>query len=483
MTTLAALSVAPMTMELPREFRGAWIATVDNIDWPTRRDLTTEQQRAELTGILNRAAELRLNALVFQVRPTADALYASDKEPWSEYLTGQQGRPPSPLWDPLAFMVEEGHRRGIEIHAWFNPYRSWHPAAKGTPSASHISQTHPDSVHQYGRFQWMDPADPYVQQHSLDVVLDVVKRYDVDGVHVDDYFYPYPDKDPQGNKLEFPDQGLYDAYLAKGGKLARDDWRREQVNGFIHRLYDGIKREKRWVKFGISPFGIGRPGNPPSIEGFDQYTQLYADAIKWFNEGWCDYFTPQCYWPIAQTKQSFTTLIEYWATENKKNRHLWPGMFTSQIARQNANWNRGEVVNQIEATRSQAGVSGHVHFSFRVFTENAKELNELLTANLYAVPALVPASPWLDRKVPAAPTIGEIIPMGNGIGVRVAGIAPDGKFVLMARNGQILSVVSVNDPVLLVHGNEMNRSGLDSIYIFVVDRTGNLSAGTLIPPQ
>lgn len=476
MMTLAALSVAPMSLDLPREFRGAWIATVDNIDWPSRRDLTTDQQQAEMTAILDRAAALRLNAVVFQVRPTADALYKSSLEPWSEYLTGTTGRAPSPEWDPLEFVVSEGHKRGLEVHAWFNPYRAWHPAARSTPSPDHIINTHPDSVHQYGRFQWMDPADPFVQQRSLDVMLDVVKRYDIDGVHVDDYFYPYPDRDAQGNRIDFPDQALFDAYVKGGGKLARDDWRREQVNSFISRLYRGIKEEKRWVKFGISPFGIGRPGNPPGIEGFDQYSQLYADAIKWFNEGWCDYFTPQLYWPIKQTKQSFTTLLDYWVTENKKGRHFWPGMFTSQIARQNANWNRQEVVDQIEAVRQRPGATGHVHFSFRAFSQNAKGINELLTTNVYSTPALVPATPWLDGTPPPAPRVDRVRQEQGQVEVHLGGLPQDARFVVLATEGKILAVTSAKAPVLTLAASNLPEEGLDSVRALVVDRVGNLSA-------
>ncbi|HEU0052128.1 MAG TPA: family 10 glycosylhydrolase, partial [Longimicrobium sp.] len=239
-----------------REFRAVWVATVANIDWPSRPGLPADSARRELDAILDRSAELRLNAIVFQVRPAADALYPSTLEPWSEYLTGAQGTPPDQAWDPLAYAVEGAHRRGMELHAWFNPYRARHPSAKSPNSATHISRANPELVKRYGQYLWMDPGEPAVQQRSIDVMMDVVRRYDVDGVHIDDYFYPYPERDSAGANIDFPDSASWARYVAGGGRLSRDDWRRHNVDVFIQRLYREIKNEKPWVKFGISPFGI-----------------------------------------------------------------------------------------------------------------------------------------------------------------------------------------------------------------------------------
>ena len=193
-----------------REFRGVWVATVANIDWPSRPGLPADSQRAELVRMLDLAARMRMNAIVLQVRPAADALYPSELEPWSEYLTGAQGRPPEPLYDPLAFAVEEAHRRGLELHAWFNPYRARHPTAASPAAESHISRTHPEVVKEYGRYLWMDPGEPLVRERTLNVMLDVVRRYDVDGVHIDDYFYPYPERDSSGAVVPFPDDPSWD---------------------------------------------------------------------------------------------------------------------------------------------------------------------------------------------------------------------------------------------------------------------------------
>ena len=318
----ASASDAP---PLKREFRGVWVATVANIDWPSKPGLSAEKQREELIAIFDKAVHLRLNAVVFQVRPMADSLYESKLEPWSEFLTGTMGK--SPGYDPLAFAVKEAHARGLELHAWFNPYRARTPTAKSAAPDDHITKRRPDLAKPYGKHYWMNPTHTDVQDQSIAVILDVVKRYDVDGVHIDDYFYPYKEKDEKtGEIIPFPDDDTWEKYQKEGGKLKRDDWRRDAVNKFVERMYRDVKAVKPWVKVGISPFGIWRPGTPPGIAGFDQYAELYADARLWFNQGWVDYYTPQLYWAIAQEKQSFPKLLGWWVGENSKNRHLWPGL-------------------------------------------------------------------------------------------------------------------------------------------------------------
>jgi Uncharacterized protein conserved in bacteria len=386
-----------------REFRGVWVATVANIDWPSKPGLPAAQQQAELLALLDRAKALHLNAIIFQVRPACDALYPSELEPWSEYLTGEQGRPPQPFYDPLAFAVEEAHKRGLELHTWFNPYRAKHPSMKGPVSEKHVSRARPELVRSYGTHLWMDPADPEVQAHSLRVVLDVVRRYDIDGVHVDDYFYPYKERDKDNKIIDFPDAETYQKYIAGGGTLARDDWRRASVNTFIESMYREVKALKPWVKVGISPFGIGRPGKPAQIKGFDQYAELYADAQLWWNEGWCDYYSPQLYWRIEQTAQAYPVLLAWWVSENQKGRHLWPGQFTSR-ATPDGPWPPEEIEYQIRATRGQAGASGTVHFSARALMDSAPDsLGPRLRATVYQEPALIPASPWLAPVASAVP--------------------------------------------------------------------------------
>jgi uncharacterized lipoprotein YddW (UPF0748 family) len=397
-----------------REFRAAWVATVGNIDWPSKKDLTSQQQKAELLAIMDRAAELKLNALVFQVRPACDALYASQIEPWSEFLTGTMGRAPEPYYDPLSFAVDEAHKRGLELHAWFNPYRAGHPSAKSPASANHISKTRPQLVRKYGKQLWLDPGEKEVQDYSLSVILDVVKRYDIDGVHVDDYFYPYKETNSSGAELEFPDDASWQKYGLKS-HMARDDWRRENVNKLIQRVYTSVKATKPFVKFGVSPFGIWRPGNPPSIKGFDSYANLYADSKKWLNQGWVDYLAPQLYWSIDSKEQSFPVLLKWWAQENPKHRNIYPGLDTTKThsredtqdrggERRGRGWPNEEILNQIQLTRKTPGVEGQIHWNMKSLMRNA-ELCASLERGLYSDPALMPPSTWLPKGKLSKPTL------------------------------------------------------------------------------
>lgn len=407
---------------VPREFRGAWIATVANIDWPSRPGLTSAQQQAELIGLLDRAKAMRLNAVILQVRPACDALYASPYEPWSEYLTGRMGKAPEPYYDPLAFAVEQAHARGLELHAWFNPYRARMLPEDGraaSPAApTHVSVQHPEWVRTYGRYLWLDPGEPAVLAYSLKVILDVVQRYDIDAVHMDDYFYPYREPlysvgkrsatNARGKALyqPFPDDVTYARYRANGGTMRREDWRRDNVNRLIQAVYKGVKASKPWVKVGLSPFGIWKPGHPAQIKGMSQYDAIYADARRWLREGWCDYFAPQLYWPIEAPDQSYPVLLAWWADQNFQGRHLWPGLFTSRVGDDSgAPWDARQIVYQIGWTRLQQGASGHIHFSMRTLAENRGQIADRLTQKAYAEQALVPASPWLDGKAPLKPRV------------------------------------------------------------------------------
>lgn len=407
----AQLATGILPPPVQREFRGVWVASVANIDWPSRPGLPPCDQQEELLAILDRAVALRLNAVVLQVRPAGDALYASRLEPWSEFLTGTEGLAPSPWYDPLAFAVREAHARGLELHAWFNPYRARHPAAKSPLSASHVSRRMPSLVKSYGRYLWMDPGEPAIRRHTLNVVLDVVRRYDIDGVHIDDYFYPYQEYDAAGRLVDFPDERSWRRYRRGGGRLSRADWRRGNVDRLIRELHTGIHRVKPHVKFGISPFGVWRPGHPAQITGLDAYARLYADSRKWLRNGWVDYFTPQLYWPIAQTAQSYPVLLDWWIGENVKRRHLWPGNYTSRVgAARDQGWRATELLEQIRLTRERTGSSGNVHFSMKAFLFGQDSLLERLVAEAYSEPALVPASPWLDRVPPGRPTLRAVPP-------------------------------------------------------------------------
>jgi uncharacterized lipoprotein YddW (UPF0748 family) len=451
----ASLVQAEEPPAVAREFRGAWVATVHNVDWPSRRDLSTEEQKRELLAILDKCVELNLNAVIFQVRPAADAVYASKLEPWSEYLTGQMGRAPKPFYDPLKFVIEESHRRGLQLHAWFNPYRVRMTDAKIKPARNHSSVTRKKIVREYGKFKWFDPGEPAAVDHFIAVLKDVVKRYDIDGVHIDDYFYPYPENDEDDKPILFPDDKTYERAVAAGEKLNRDDWRRQNVNKLVERMYAEVKKLKPWVLVGISPFGIWKPDHPPGVKGFDQYSSLYADARKWQQEGWVDYFTPQLYWLVESKEQSYPQLLGWWHEQNVKGRHLWPGNFTSKIGRkpeppkkkkkengkkheQKKNekktddterkdgdtedekkenekkkdekppervWVADDVVKQIEATRAQQGATGNVHFSMKALVRNFDGVTDKLKAGLYAEPALVPETAWLGGEAPAKPEV------------------------------------------------------------------------------
>lgn len=379
-----------------REFRAVWVATVGNIDWPSKPGLSTEDQQREALAILDSVVALNMNAVILQVRPHCDALYASTLEPWSYYLTGVQGKAPDPLYDPLEFWIEESHKRGLELHAWFNPYRA-HLTRGNEITDSSVVRKRPDLAKKINDgMYWLDPSKNETQDLSYNVVMDVVKRYDVDGIHFDDYFYPY-------NDGQFPDDDNWEAYTNEGGTLSREDWRRSHVNTFVERVYKGIKNEKKYVKFGLSPFGIWRPKNPPSIAGYDQYNMLYADARLWLNNGWIDYFTPQLYWPINQIPQSFPVLLGWWAKENTKKRNLWPGMIISRARDEKS---ADEIFNQIMITRGIIpDAPGHVHFSMKSFLRDSSALNSALKNGPYQKQSLVPTSTWLDDKAPTAPVV------------------------------------------------------------------------------
>ena len=327
-----------------RELRGLWVATVNNGDWPSRRDLTIDQQKQELMAILDRAAALHLNAIFLQVRPMADAFYASSLEPWSQFLGD---KPPD--YDPLAFAIAEAHARGLELHAWFNPFR-------GNPTTLL-------RAYNYGRFVWMDPGDPDVQRRALDVITDVVRRYDVDGVHLDDYFYPYPE-----NNADFPDEPTWQTYH---GALSRDAWRRENINRFIRDLYASVKAIRPTVEVGISPFGIWRPRHPRQIRGLDAYAKIYADSRLWLQRGWVDYLAPQLYWPIEKREQSFPALLHWWSRQDRLGRGIVAGMSINRHE-------PVEIARQIDLVRHERQAVGFILFSARTLMENRAGIDEVL---------------------------------------------------------------------------------------------------------
>jgi uncharacterized lipoprotein YddW (UPF0748 family) len=465
-----------------QEFRAAWIATVANINWPSKPGLSTEEQKREAIALLDFLQKHHFNAAILQVRPQCDALYKSDLEPWSYYLTGKQGQAPTPYYDPLEFWVEQAHNRGIELHAWLNPYRAHHKDGKEISEHSIVKKRPDLALFLKEGYWWLDPAQKGTQDHSTAVVMDLVNRYDIDGVHFDDYFYPYPS---YNLGADFPDSVSWNAYVSSGGKLSRGDWRREAVNVFIENLYTKIKAAKPYVKFGLSPFGIWRPGFPESVSGFDQYEQLHADAKRWLNKGWIDYFTPQLYWPINRQTASFPVLLGWWQSENTKKRHLWPGM---SVGRDTSAKSVNETLNQIMITRGMVPQSkGAVHWSISSVTQNPNLANALLEST-YKNDAIVPPSPWLDNKAPEKPRV----TTGKSDKLTISWTHPDEKDVFrwvvyyQYGNNRSYTILNRNErSYSLSNSIEVNKTTvpLKSVAVTAVDRTGNESSRSEIVLQ
>jgi uncharacterized lipoprotein YddW (UPF0748 family) len=384
-----------------RELRGVWIATVKNIDFPTATNLTPEQQRAAFTQMLDFHRQNGINAVFVQVRPAGDALYPSALEPWSEWLNGKQGKAPEPYYDPLEFMITEAHRRGMEFHAWFNPYRGVVDIDKDSlkTAATHIYRRKPEWFLRYGKNSYFDPGNPEVRAFVSSVILDVVRRYDIDAVHFDDYFYPYRLKDE-----ELPDSTSFQKF--KGNFSNKDDWRRNNVDVFVQALGIDIKKEKPYVKFGISPFGIWRNIAQDSLgsatkAGQTCYDDLYADIRKWLKEGWIDYTAPQLYFSIGYAVADYQILLEWWR-KNAFGKHLYIGHGAYKIA-QNADssWYKpDQIPQQIRLNRQAKEVQGSIYFSAKSFNSNPLQINDRLQKAEYRTPALIPAMDWMKVTLP-----------------------------------------------------------------------------------
>ena len=377
------------------EFRGVWIATVDNIDWPQKSSSTTYAQKTEFIRQLDMHKQNGMNAVIVQVRPSADAFYPSKLEPWSQWLTGKQGRSPSPYYDPLQFMIEEAHKRGMEFHAWLNPYRANFNINSASIAPDHITRIHPDWFLTYGGKKYFDPSNKDGQAHVVAVVRDIVRRYDVDGIHMDDYFYPY-----RIAGKEFPDAA---SYIKSGSKLSKDDWRRSNVDSIIKKLNQVIKEEKPWCKFGISPFGVWRnkvddPEGSNTKAGQTNYDDLYADILLWMKQGWVDYVAPQLYWEIGHRLADYEELVDWWS-KHSYGRHIYIGHGVYRAYEKNAAWkNPKELPNQIRMLRQYPEVQGSIYFSSKSFNHNPNGWNDSLQNNYYKLPAMIPEMDWLPSR-------------------------------------------------------------------------------------
>lgn len=458
---------------IQREFRGMWIATVGNIDWPSRAALPVQTQREELRTLLTVAEQTRLNAVILQVRAAGDALFPSQLEPWSRSLSGQQGTDPG--YDPLAFAVEEAHVRGLELHAWFNPFRAGNLSDTLRLAETHLGKRRPDLLRRHCAQLWFDPGEPEVQDHALAVIADVMQRYDIDAVHLDDFFYPYPS--PSCPNLDFPDSAGYARFLAAGGTLSKGDWRRSNVNRFIERLYQEVRARSPHVKVGISPFGIWRPGNPAGVSGLDAYASIFADSRRWFAEGWVDYFAPQLYWSIASTGQSFPALLNWWREQNDNRRHLWPGLASYRVADGTSSaFSSTEISNQVALVRQQqatriGGASGSILYNGSSVRTDRGGFRSTLVETQYTAAAIPPASPWLDATAPTTPDL-TVSPTMEQVRVRLTGDAETYWWFVRWRDAgrwQARLVRASQDTVALPGAR------IDGVAVAAVDRLGNAS--------
>jgi uncharacterized lipoprotein YddW (UPF0748 family) len=384
------------------EFRGVWVATVVNIDWPAAGSWDSEKQKADYIKLLNLHQKNGMNAMIVQVRPAADAFYPSPFEPWSQWLTGTQGKPPSPYYDPLEFMITETHKRGMEFHAWLNPYRAVFDVNSSSVSDNHITRTKPGWFLTYGDKKYFDPGNKEARQFVVQVVRDIVKRYDVDAIHMDDYFYPY-----RISGREFPDEV---SYRNSGTALKKDDWRRSNTDSIIQAISLAIKEQKKHVRFGISPFSVWRnkendPRGSDSKAGQTNYDDLYADILLWLKKGWIDYVTPQLYFEIGHDKVAYEKMLEWWS-RNNYGRHIYIGHGIYKAAENNAAFRKpSELPNQIRLLRRYPSVQGSVYYSSNIFERNPNGWNDSLRNNYYKYPALLPPMRWIDNEKPWPPIV------------------------------------------------------------------------------
>jgi uncharacterized lipoprotein YddW (UPF0748 family) len=442
-----------------------WIATVANIDWPSSRSLSAAQQQAELVDLLTKAKAAGLNTIVLQVRPAGDAVYQSSLEPWAKLLTGTQGQ--SPGYDPLAFAIQEAHSRGMELHAWINPFRAGNTSDTTTMVAPHIFKTRRDLVRVYGSDIWMDPGEQDVQDKSMAVIKDIVTRYDVDGIHADDYFYPYVINDNAGKPVPFPDSATFAKY---GGGLALADWRRANIDRFVQRMHGEVHAIKPTIKVGISPFGIWRPGNPAGITGLDAYNSIYADSRKWLQNGWVDYLAPQLYWAIAPPQQSYTALLDWWLAQNTSGRHVWPGLATYRVQDgTSTQFSLTEIPDQIRATRARPNGTGNFLYNAS-WTLKKNGLAATLSSDVYKDVALVPASPWLDAVPPNSPSISVVSDL---LQITPAGGEAARWWTVRAHSssGWTTRILGGADRMVTL------LTGSDRVIVQAVDQAGNVSSG------
>ncbi len=460
------------------EFRAVWIATVENIDWPSKKGISTDSQKAEFIRILDLHKENGMNAIVMHIRPAADAFYPSKLEPWSEYLTGKQGLAPDPYYDPLQFMIEETHKRGMEFHAWLNPYRAVNNLSGSSISPGHITRLFPQWFINYAGKKYFDPGLPMVREHINRVIKDIVGRYDIDAIHFDDYFYPYPEAAP------FHDEASFAKY---GVGMTRNEWRRSNVDSIILMVSKTIKATNPRVKFGISPFGVWRnkskdPRGSNSKAGITNYDDLYADILLWLEKGWIDYVAPQLYWETTHSYVGYNMLLDWWS-QNTFGRQLFigHGIYRTLETRSGAWKTKTEIPKQIKALRQNQDVSGSIFFSSKTFESNPNGWNDSLKNNYYKYPALVPPMAWIDSVPPLPPLIEKISNRITRIYYR--GTEPIKAFALYLSgknepetkaNSTLIKII-VADKTFDFNPSEIALQPGESLFISTVDKNNNVS--------
>jgi uncharacterized lipoprotein YddW (UPF0748 family) len=481
-------SISVFAQSPKREFRAAWIATVSNIDWPSKPGLTSMQQQEEFIKRLDQLKQLGCNAVIVQIRPASDAFYDSPDEPWSRFLTGRQGQPPYPFYDPLKFMVDQTHMRSMEFHAWFNPFRALTDSKKNPNPPDHITRKHPDWIVSYGGKSYINPGIPEAREYVIRVITHVAKNYDIDAVHIDDYFYPY-----RIAGQEFGDAVAYNKYGK--GFTNKDDWRRNNVNLFISVLNTNLKQDKSYMKLGISPFGVWRnkskdPEGSNTRGGQTTYDDLYADVLLWMRKGWIDYLLPQLYWERKHKAAAFDILFPWWE-EHSYGRHIYYGLGVYRIVgATKAPWlGSGELLAQMTDIRKNAENPGHVFYSTSSFDKISNTVSEDVS-DFNKYPALPPRMKWLDSIAPATPIL-KTTASSRGVllkwepGARseeplryVVYRFAQGEQVNLDRADRIISIQNTRE---LMDTDETARKS--KYVVTALDRLWNESASSNIEPQ